>query len=155
MFRGFFSALLPCRGWHVPRRRQPSTVPHTSLTLISSSSCCVLFPQLRTRHSSRYYRLSRVTFWCPQQGVFLGADVWFSPGGLCEVSFPWLMQCCPFGCICGISVRWNMLGGLPSVYAGSPFEGRCRVSSWWQIQGDRPGVDVGSPPGGLCRVSFQ
>ena len=133
----FFSALLPCRGWHVPRRRQPSPVPHTSL--MSSSSCCVLFPQLRTRHSSRYYRLCRVTFWCPQQGVFLGADVWFSPGGLCEVSFPWLMQCCPFGCICGISVRWNMLGGFPSVYAGSPFEGRCRVSGRM----------------GLCGVSFR
>ena len=116
------------------RSVHPSPVPHTSL--MSSSSCCVLFPQLRTRHSSRYYRLSRVTFWCPQQGVFLGADVWFSPGGLCEVSFPWLMQCCPFGCICGISVRWNMLGAsrasmrglLLRADVGSPLGGRYRVT---------------------------
>ena len=46
----------------------------------------------------------------PQQGVFLGADVWFSPSGLCEVSFWWPMQCCPFGCTCGLSVRLNLLG---------------------------------------------
>ena len=93
----------PSEATSFARSGHPSPVPHTSQ--MSSSSYCALFPQLRTLHSSRYYHLSRVTFWCPQQGVFLGADVWFSPGGLCEVSFPWLMQCCPFGCICWLSVR--------------------------------------------------
>ena len=74
----------------VPRVARPSeatafAVPHTSL--ISSSSCFVLFPQLRTRHSSRYYRLSKVSFWCPQQGLLLGTDVGSPFGGLCRVSF--------------------------------------------------------------------
>ena len=66
------------------RSGQPSPVPHTSL--ISSSSCCVLFPQLLTRYSSRYYRLSKVSFWCPMQGVLLGADVWSPPGDRCRMS---------------------------------------------------------------------
>ena len=68
------------------RSGHPSPVPHTSLTLISSSTCCVQSPQLRTRHSSRYYCLSRVPFWCPMQGVLLGADVWSPSGDLCRVS---------------------------------------------------------------------
>ena len=38
MFRGFFSALLPCRGWHVPRRRQPSLVPDILLPFRTSFS---------------------------------------------------------------------------------------------------------------------
>ena len=41
------------------RSVHPSPVPHTSL--MSSSSYCALFSQLRPRHSSRYYRLSKVT----------------------------------------------------------------------------------------------
>ena len=35
-----------------------------------------------------------------------------------------------------------MLGGLPSVYAGSPFEGRCRISFRGQMQDVLPGDDV-------------
>ena len=131
MFRGFFSALLPCRGWHVPRRRQPSPVPHTSL--ISSSSCCVLLPQLRTRYSSRYYRLSRVPVRWQMKGV---------------LSVPY--ECCPFGGRCRFSVRRNMLGVLPGIYAGChfgvssgcPFGSRCR--------GHLPGAAAGSPSSGRC-----
>ena len=127
----FFSALLPCRGWHVPRRRQPSPVPHTSL--ISSSSCCVLLPQLRTRHSSRYYCLSMVTVRWLMQGVFPGAD-----------------EGCTFGSRCRLSVRRNMLGVLPGIYAGChfgvssgcPFGSRCR--------GHLPGAAAGSPSSGRC-----
>ena len=69
------------------RSGHPSPVPHTSLTLISSSTCCVQSPQLLTQYSSRYYRLSRVSFWCPMQGVLLGTDVGSPFGGLCRVSF--------------------------------------------------------------------
>ena len=79
----FFSALLPCRGWHVPRRRQPSPVAHTSLTLISSSTCCVQSPQLLTQYSSRYYRLSSVPVRWQMKGVLL---------------VPY--ECCPFGGRC-------------------------------------------------------
>ena len=123
MFRDFFSALLPCRGWHVPRRRQPSPVPHTSL--ISSSTCCVQSPQLLTRHSSRYYRLSCVSFWWPMQGVLLGAD-----------------EGCTFGSRCRLSVRRNMLGVLPGIYAGCHFgvSSGCPFGS--RCGGLRPGADV-------------
>ena len=146
----FFSALLPCRGWHVPRRRQPSPVPHTSL--ISSSSCCVLFPQLRTRHSSRYCRLSKVSLWCPQQRLLWGTDV----GS-------------PFGAYAGClsddigrvfawgpgrsSVRGTMKCIRPEADEECPLGGRWRISSRWQMQGDRPGVDVESPSGCRCHRS--
>ena len=69
----------------------PSPVPHTSLTLISSSTCCVQSPQLRTRHSSRYYRLSRVPVRWQMKGVLL---------------VPY--ECCPFGGRCRVSVRGQM-----------------------------------------------
>ena len=98
------------------RSGHPSPVPHTSLTLISSSTCCVQSPQLLTQYSSRYYRLSRV----PVR--------WQMKGALCRVSF------------------WEPTFGLrPVTYAGSPsgearqalrqgadegcpFGGLCRVS---------------------------
>ena len=120
MFRGFFSALLPCRGWHVPRRRQPSPVPHTSL--ISSSSFFALFPQLRTRNSSRYYRLSKVSFWDPMQGVFPGAD-----------------EGCTFGSRCLVSSRWSLQGLRPGR--------RGRLSAKEPMKGLRPGLLQDVRPG--------
>ena len=123
MFRGFFSALLPCRGWHVPRRRQPSPVPHTSL--ISSSSYCQLFTQLRTRHSSRYYRLSKVSFWCPQQGLLLGAYA---------------------GCLSGDRGRVSARGTMKCIRPGAdeecPLGGRWRSSARRRRQDVRPGADA-------------
>ena len=131
MFRGFFSALLPCRGWHVPRRRQPSPVPHTSL--ISSSSCCVLFPQLRTRHSSRYYRLSKVSFWCPQQGLLLGAYAGCLSDDIGRVS-AWGPG--------RSSVRGTMKGIRPGADEECTFGGQCRISSRGQMQDVLPEADV-------------
>ena len=136
----FFSALLPCRGWHVPRRRQPSPVPHTSL--ISSSSCCVLFPQLRTRHSSRYYRLTSVTV--------RGGEACPPPKSICRVSF-WGAYA---GCLSGdrgrvyargpgmSSVRGTMKGIRPGADEECPFGGQCRISSRGQMQDVLPEADV-------------
>ena len=79
------------------------------------------------------------------------------------MSFRWRMQCCPFGCICGLSVRWNMLGAsrgsmrglLLRAYVGSPvgrgyvgclFGSITCVSFWCPMQGVfrdvLPGADV-------------
>ena len=143
MFRGFFSALLPCRGWHVPRRRQPSPVPHTSL--ISSYSYCVLFPQLRTRHSSRYYRLSRVPVRWQMKGVLLVPSAGSPFGNRCRVSFWGPMQ--------GVFPVTEE-GSPPGVQAGAPFGGRWRVSVREPMKSVLEVADGGSPPGGEAGTPF-
>ena len=92
---------------------------------MSSSSYCALFPQLRPQHSSRYYRLSRVTVGGGGPALRPGADVES-----------------PAGDQCGVSFREHQLCVLLVPYAGCPSGGRCRVSFRVPQHGLRPGADV-------------
>ena len=156
MFRGFFSALLPCRGWHVPRRRHPSPVPDILLPFRTSFSrsayitdviffiLCpipivansalvkILPPQQCDRRGRRAgsppRSRCRVSCWGPMRGLLSGASAVCPSDALCRVSF------------------WEPMFGLrPVTYAGSP-SGEAR-------QALRQGADEGCPFGGLCRVS--
>ena len=71
----------------------------------------MLFPQLRTRHSSRYYRLSKVSFWWQIQCVLLVADEGCPSGGIC----------------CGTS-RGYMRVALSGADVWSPPGDRCMMS---------------------------
>ena len=103
----------PSEATSFARSGHPSPVPHTSL--MSSSSYCALFPQLRPRHSSRYYRLNVVPY-----------------SHSCELSTcqdTTASAVCPFGSQCRVFLSGPMEGVLPGICAGSPSGGRCHRSS--------------------------
>ena len=62
------------------------------------------------------------------------------------MSFRWRMQCCPFGCICGLSVRWNLLRASRGSMRGLLL--RADVVS-------PVGGEAGDQSGCACRVSVR
>ena len=122
----------------------PSPVPHTSL--MSSSSYCVLFPQLQLstrqditpQQGDRPGRLGRLSAKEPMKDLLSGPSAVCPSDALCRVSF------------------WEpMLSLLQVVYAGCLSGDRGRVSVRGTMKSIRLGADEGSPFGGRCRVSFR
>ena len=84
-------------------------------------------------HSSRYYRLSKVSFWCPQQGLLLGAYAGCLSDDIGRVSAwgPGMS-----------SVRGTMKGIRPEADEECTFGDQCRISSRGQMQDVLPEADV-------------